>query len=128
MRVPKGLTLLEVLLAVVLLAVVYLALGALQTTGLRTVESGRRTQEAASLAESFLEDLRKDPSRLPQTCSGNLTFGGGYRGSCTYTPCSLEGEALACQEGIPSPGAYRVRVTVSRGGKELVSLEGVVGR
>lgn len=128
MRAPKGFTLLEVVLAVGLLAVVLLAFTGLQVTAIRALGDGRDRQEAAKLAENFIEDLRRDPAKVPVACTDSLSLG-RYGGACAYVPCALAPDgSLACGAGISSPSAYRVEVVARKGDKELARVEGVVGR
>lgn len=128
MRVPRGFTLVEVVLAVGVLAVVLLAFVGLQVAGLRSLGSGRDRQEAAKAAENFIESLRQDPAKVPTSCNGSLTLG-RYAGSCAYLPCALGADgSLACEAEASSPAAYQVEVVVSRGTRELARVKGVVSR
>lgn len=122
----RGLTLLEVLLAIGLLAVVLLAFTGLQLTSLRAGTQGRITQGMVREAQNFLENLRANPRAIPSLCTPTLTLA-GQAASCTYTPCRAEANgALNCQ-GVEAnqATAYRVRLQVPKDRPRL-DLETVV--
>ncbi len=100
---PKGLTLLEVLLALGVLAIVLLAYTGLQVTSLRAGASGRATQAMAREAENFLESLRADPASVGARCGGSINLG-PYRARCTHTPCGVgpDGAPQCPTSGTPA--------------------------
>lgn len=65
MGARKGLTLLEVILALGLLAVVVLAFTSLQVASLRAGQQGRELQTVVREMENFMERLRQDPRASP---------------------------------------------------------------
>lgn len=119
MGARKGLTLLEVLLALGLLTVVVLAFTSLQVTSLRTGRQGRELQAVVREMENFMERLRQDPQGIPTLCNGDLTLG-GRRGTCTATPCGVAQDGgLAC----PASGDARAfQVVLEVEGKRLETV------
>jgi Tfp pilus assembly protein PilV len=120
----KGLTLLEVVLALGVLAVVLLAFTGLQVTSLRAGSSGRLTQKAVREAENFLESLRTNPGSLPSRCLSSFTLS-GLSAACAYQPCRADGTGLACGPSVTQPTAYRVTLRVP-GDTPRLTLETVV--
>ena len=119
MRAPRGLTLLEVLLALGLLAVVVLAFTSLQVASLRGGSQGRELQAAVREMENFMERLRQDPEGIPALCSSALNLG-RWRGTCTPTPCAVAQDGgLTC----PTSGEARAyRVVLEVGGKRMETV------
>lgn len=119
MRATKGLTLLEVILAIGLLSVVLLALVGLQVSSLRAGNTGRGVQSLTRQAENFLEALRRNPGQIPTVCaasganSGGEVSVGGRTGRCTYELCAVGSDGtLTC--GGTTGALYRVTLSVPR--------------
>ena len=122
MGARKGLTLLEVILALGLLAVVVLDFTSLQVASLRAGQQGRELQTVVREMENFMERLRQDPQGIPALCNGALALG-GKQGTCTAIPCNVAQDGgLAC----PTAGDVRAFQVVLR--VEEKRLETVVYR
>lgn len=87
MGARKGLTLLEVILALGLLAVVVLAFTSLQVASLRAGQQGRELQAVVREMENFMERLRQDPQGIPALCNGALALG-GKQGTAPLSPAT----------------------------------------
>lgn len=124
----RGLTLLEVLLAMGILTIVLLAFTGLQISSLRAGAQGRVTQGMVREAQNFLENLRTNPQAVDSLCTANLTLA-GQPASCTYTPCRAETDGTLNCNGVSAnqANAYRVRLQVPRDRPRL-DLETVVYR
>lgn len=125
----KGLTLLEVILAIGLLAVVLLAFTGLQITSLRAGAQGRVTQGMVREAQNFLENLRANPGSISALCNPtkkiDITRQTAF---CTSTPCRAETNGtLNCPVSEDQATAYRVRLQVPKDRPRL-DLETVVYR
>lgn len=70
-RVPAGMTLVEVLVALVLLSTGLLALGSLQLDSLRSVRAAGVHARALGLAREVLEQARADPAHVPDAHAWN---------------------------------------------------------
>jgi len=121
---PRGLTLLEVLLALGVLAIVLLAYTGLQVTSLRAGASGRATQAMAREAENFLESLRADPASVGARCGGSVNLG-PYRARCTHTPCGVGPDGAPQCPTSGTPRLYRVTLEVP-GDRPRVRLETLI--
>ncbi|BDB11001.1 prepilin [Thermus thermophilus] len=119
MGARKGLTLLEVILALGLLAVVVLAFTSLQVASLRAGQRGRELQTVVREMENFMERLRQDPQGVPALCNGALTLG-GRQGTCTAVPCGVAQDGgLTC----PTSGDARAfQVVLEVEGKRLETV------
>lgn len=114
----RGLSLLELLIALGGLGVVLVAFLGLELTALKVGARGRALQAMVREGENFLEALRSTPQGVAR-CREGVRLG-GWSGSCRATPCALDpGGALVCRPGLPSPLAYWVRLEVPRARPEL---------
>lgn len=107
----KGLTLLEVVLALGLLAIVLLAFTGLQISSLKASSQGRLTQTVVQEAQNLLENLRAQPGSIPSQCGSGIQVG-GLRATCSYQACEINGTTLSCGGSISNPSLYRVTLNI----------------
>lgn len=107
----RGLTLLEVVLALGLVAVVLLAFTGLQISSLRASSQGRLTQTVVQEAQNLLENLRAQPRSIPSQCGSGIQVG-GLRASCSYQACEITGDTISCGGSISNPSLYRVTLNI----------------
>lgn len=126
-RSEKGLTLVEVLVALVVLAVGISAVVGLQATGLRSSRTAQELQAINAAARSELDVWKAstiiDPAPVTRTCTM-------HESGCSVTilPCKVVGGDLACSQAtIEEFAAHLVSVTVRQGERNL-TLRTVVGR
>ncbi|GAA5335468.1 MULTISPECIES: PilV family protein [Thermus] len=122
----KGLSLLEVLLAVVLLSMVSLAFLGLQVTSLRASQSGRLTQALVREAENLLASMRANPGNIEALCRDTLSLTTATA-RCTYTPCAAKADGTLECPATGTAHAFRVVLEVPKDSPRL-TLETVVYR
>lgn len=107
----KGLTLLEVVLALGLMAIVLLAFTGLQISSLRASSQGRLTQTVVQEAQNLLENFRAQPSSIPLQCRSGIQVG-SLRATCSYEACEINETTLSCGESISNPSLYQVTLNI----------------
>jgi prepilin-type N-terminal cleavage/methylation domain-containing protein len=105
----KGFSLMEVLVAVFIFGLAVLAFTALQASSLRGGRQGQELQSTLKGMENFLERVRTRPGDLSSLCAGEVQFG-SVQGECSYTPCVLSPEGVACDDSYFSATLYKVRL------------------
>ncbi len=131
MRLARGLTLVEVVVAVAILAIGVLAVFALQGNALRGTRSATIAQEMSNLAQSELQLQREFARHVSspvwgETCRSGIAidvFG------CTVDvlPCELSGNSIVCRTSSVSDAVARqVDVTISGPGNQSVKVSTVV--
>ena len=120
----KGLSLIEVLIAVAVLGIGVLAAAALQQSSLSASSSASITREATRFAESELE-LQK--AGVASTCLTTESLPEAYDCQVDITTCSLQPLGVSCDNSMPVV-ADLVRVTISAPRDTSVALATVVRR
>ena len=126
----RGLSLVEVLVAVLILAVGVLGAAALQASGLRATRTSQVMQDLDAEARSAINALRVRYAAETVTVPGIHDCGPGFLNDCSYEirPCVLSGGQLDCTvSSAAEPDAQAIIVTVSQLEHE-VSLSTIVGR
>lgn len=129
MNNPKGLTLVEVLLALVVVGIAFAAMAYIQTTNLRMTTNARLSTEAKAAANLVLESVM---SRVLETTidgSGNKHFAfNDYYWSCPTQLTPLPGAlpVVSRPECSGSETVGNVRVTYSIAGESGIDGEGVL--
>jgi len=120
--VRKGLSLVEVLVALAVLGLVSAFFVAVQVGALRQGQAARGEQKLVRAMENLIEDIRgsKDLSR----CAPSVRLD-GVEGSCAATPCAVQGDSLVCDSRVDSNLAEAYKITVTALGR---TVEGVVER
>ena len=112
-RANRGLTLVEIMVAVVILAVGVLAAAAMQTTSLGLSGSSESKQEVVRLAQTELK-LQRNVDHATTTSSTCLsTLSSGYSCAVARTSCELVSGNINCSSSVSSPQAHQVSVTVT---------------
>jgi prepilin-type N-terminal cleavage/methylation domain-containing protein len=131
MNSAKGLTLLEVLVAIVVLAVGVLMAAAMQTSALRASSDASAIQGVTKIAEAEIElrrqiDLTTTAGKAT-TCKTAVQT--GYTCQVEVRPCQLSGTALNCTGvGGSSADADQVVVTVTGSRSKTLALTTVKAR
>ena len=129
MMSQRGLTLIEILVAVMILVVGVLGAAAMQANGLRATRTAQIIQNLDADARSATQLLRQRfafetaGSTEPSSCGAGLE-------NCTVVvrPCSLNSGQLNCtSSGVSDPVAQAIEVTVTSGEHE-VTLNSIVLR
>jgi prepilin-type N-terminal cleavage/methylation domain-containing protein len=127
--VNKGLSLLEVLIAIGLIATVILAAAQLQSTGLKAARSASLTRSATSLANQQLEQMRSDFSRLSEGNGGCPLSSEGFQVTCSVDLISEVDTAGNLAQGSASSAiGARVRVKVEREGRTFLELNTLIAK
>lgn len=129
MRRSDGLTLVEVLVALLVLAVGVIAAATMQTTALRTTNSGNVSQELTKLAEAEIQMQRQ----LTTPTAGNACLSGsktGYSCRITIVPCQYvtASNNIACAASTPAANriAYQTTVIVTGPNTDTFSLSNLI--
>lgn len=118
MRAQRGLTLVEVMIALFILAVAVLAAFGLQANSLRGTRAAELSQALANMAESELQLQQQFRRHVTspvtgESCRSNFSEV-GFSCQVDVYPCSLVGNALQCVKSTVSDAVARqVRVRVS---------------
>lgn len=138
MKSTKGLTLIEVLIAIVILAVGVLAAAAMQTTALRASSDAQVIQGITRLAEGEIAyrrqvNLTVSPGNST-VCPIALTFPTGYSCQIAIRPCQLVITAttpptatMSCPTtgSVSSTDAHQITVTVAGPRDKTITLRTV---
>lgn len=133
MKTTKGLTLLEVIIAIVVLAVGVLAAAAMQANALSATNEARAVQDVTEFAEREIElrrqfDLSTTVGKAT-TCTSVVPLPTGYTCAVEVRNCSLSGTALSCSTGaVTAPAADQVTVTVTGPRETSIVLKTVKAR
>jgi len=115
MRSARGLTLLEVLIAIFILGVAVLAALTLQHTAFRATTKARVAKAAAAIIRDRIERMRAQPSDLSDLCTSNEEIN-GFTMNCVKTPCSLTDNSgatnITCASG-ENADLYKIEITLS---------------
>ena len=114
MRAERGFTLLEVLIAFAIAALALALLFRAASTGLLSVRTAGRYEEAVARARSHLAAIGRDAAPIAGTSDGD--DGGGYRWHLQITPLAAGQAAVASalpNAGPPPPTLYAVTVAIS---------------
>lgn len=130
MKKSKGLTLIEVLIAIVVLAVGVLAAAAMQTTALRASSDAKAIQGVTEFAEREIELRRQfdlsTPAGKSTTCTSVTPMPTGYTCGVVVSACQLSGSSLACAG--TGTDADRIVVTVTGPREKTITLRTVKAR
>jgi len=126
----KGLTLLELLIAVSMTAISVLGVAALQGSGLQASSQAKQVQSVTRFAEAELERQRQSvhsaSSAQTDTCLSGLP---GHLSCTVHTyPCTYSSSTLSCFNGTVDASelvAHQINVEV-RGTKTNLELQTVV--
>lgn len=126
----RGLTLVEILVAILILAVGVLGAMYMQTTGLQATRTSQVIQALNADARSQLDLMRLRLARETWTAqtTGGCNISGASECSVTIQPCTVSSGQLDCSLAtVSDPAAYHVTVTVRAEGDQL-ELDSVVLR
>jgi type IV pilus modification protein PilV len=125
MKQNKGLTLIEVMIAIMVIAVGVIAAAGLQATALKNTAKAQAINEVTKIAENELAYQRSfDPDDL--NCQTSIPS--GYSCTTSLTGCAMQAGALTCNEAIAAPIAFQVGVTVSDTRGNNISLSTIIAR
>jgi len=121
MRAERGFTLLEVLIAFAIAALALALLFRAASTGLLSVRTAGRYEEAVARARSHLASIGRDAAPIAGSSDGD--DGSGFRWHLQITPLATGQAAVASalpNTGVPQPTLYAVTVAISwhEGGKD----------
>ncbi len=122
----RGLTLVEILVAVMILGVGVLAAAAMQANGLRATQTAQVMQELDAEARSAMAEARTTFRQRHDTTPNTSDCGPGCQ--LEARPCVLSAGVMNCTvSSTPDPVAYALLVRVTRG-DNAVELSSVVER
>ncbi len=112
MKSSRGLTLVELLVALVVLALGVLAAANMQVGALNASSGAAISRQLTKLASAELELQRQlaAPTSRQSCLSGSKT---GYTCVTTVLPCSLTGTTFVCAASASPVVAYKVRVVTN---------------
>lgn len=114
-RGERGLTLLEVVIALLILAVAVLAVAGLQASSLRATRTSQVVQELNGAARAELEAWRAAKILYTAPSTSACAVEAGLDCQVEVRPCAIAGNVLDCGAGsVPEPDAHAITVTVSR--------------
>lgn len=138
MKGERGLTLVEVLIALVVLSVGVMAVASLQATALRANSRAEAIRGVTRVAQAELtwqrySEVGPYTAENPSPIDGASSYAYPCLSilpadfACTFeiTPCNLVSDALTCQRDVVSPLAYRIAVTASDARGTSVTLSAV---
>jgi type IV pilus modification protein PilV len=119
----RGLTLIEVMVAMILISIGVIAAAALQGTALKNTSKAQAVNEVTELAENELEWQRQSDASA-STCESDIPS--GYTCTLTIVPCTIQSGAIVCSASTTSPKAYQMTVTVTGSQQSSVTLTTIV--
>jgi type IV pilus modification protein PilV len=126
--VSKGLSLLEVLIAIALMATVILAAAQLQNTGLKAARSASLIRVATTLANQQIEQMRASFTRLSQTNAACPSTAEGFQMTCTVDFVGGIDPSGTLTSGSVNPIGARVMVKMEREGKTFLELNTLIAK
>jgi len=115
MRTVRGLTLLEVLIAIFIVGVAVLAAIMLQHTAFRATSKARIAKAATAIIRERIEHIRSRPSDLSILCVNNRKIG-NFTLNCIKIPCSLTNNKgateVTCANG-ENADLYEIKMTLT---------------
>lgn len=125
----KGLSLLEVLIAIGLMATVILAAAQLQNTGLRASRSAGLIRIATTLANQQLEQMRSNFARLSQGNAGCPSTSDGFQMTCTVNFInSIDSSGNLGSSGSGTAIGASVGIKMEREGRTFLELKTLIAR
>jgi prepilin-type N-terminal cleavage/methylation domain-containing protein len=124
MKQQKGLTLIEVMIAMMVIAVGVIAAAGLQATALKNTAKAQAVNEITKIAENELS-VQRQLDLGDTTCQTQVSS--GYTCSVAMVPCNIQSGAMICSSTVSSGiRAYQVSVSVADSRQNSISLSTIV--